>query len=71
MMRLPSHVAAAPMGGAINEAVSTPERMVTVGVTIRSTGVRLDTSLPRKTATSVTTNTARGPPVLPPRELAA
>ena len=68
MTMSPSHTAACPMGGARKVAMATPPMMVTAGVTIRSTGVRLETSLPRKTAITVTKNTARGPPA-PPRAL--
>ena len=50
MMMVPSQEANAPIGGARNCATRTPLMMVTAGVTIRSTGVRLETNLPKKMA---------------------
>ena len=70
MMAWPTALAAVPMGAATREAMPTPARMVTMGVTRMSTLVSLDTSLPHSAATMATKYTARGPPA-PPMALAA
>lgn len=70
MIKLPITVPIFPMGGAMSIAASTPVRIVTAGVTIKSTGVRLETSLPKKMDTMLTKKTDRGPP-LPPSAFAA
>ena len=70
MMSAPTRLAAAPMGAAMSRASPTPEKMVTSGVTSRSTLVSLLTALPSSAATMAMSSTARGPPA-PPRELEA
>ena len=70
IIKFPITVPISPMGGAMSMAASTPVRMVTAGVTIKSTGVRLETSLPKKMDTMLTKKTDRGPP-LPPSAFAA
>ena len=50
----PRAEAPAPMGGARRAEASTPVTIVTAGVTIRSTGVRLETNFPKKMAISAT-----------------
>ncbi|CCX39180.1 unknown [Firmicutes bacterium CAG:102] len=65
LMALPTALAAAPMEGAHHMESSTPTQMVTEGVTMISTFVSLETSLPNSAAKMVTTKTARGPPAPP------
>ena len=70
MMRVPTRLAAAPMGAAMSSASPTPAKMVTSGVTSRSTLVSLLTALPSSAATMAMSSTASGPPA-PPRALEA
>ena len=68
--KLPTALAAAPMGAATREANPMPASTVTMGVTRMSILVSLETSLPHSAARIATKYTARGPPA-PPMVLAA
>ena len=58
------------MGAAMSSARPTPVKMVTRGVTSRSTMVSLLTALPSSAATMAMSSTASGPPA-PPSSLEA
>ena len=70
IMKMPTELAIFPIPGASREARTTPVKIVTNGVTSRSTLVSLDTILPISAARMAITSTARGPPA-PPSVLAA
>ena len=69
MIRVPTWLAAAPMGAAMSMESPTPAKMVTSGVTRISTLVSLLTALPSSAATMAMMSTASGPPA-PPSALA-
>ena len=60
-MKLPTALAAVPMGAATRRAMPMPARTVTMGVTRMSILVSFATSLPHSAATMATTYTASGP----------
>ena len=68
MMRVPTWLAAVPMGAAISMERPTPAKMVTSGVTRMSILVSLLTALPSSAATMAMMSTASGPPA-PPRRV--
>ena len=65
LMNRPTALAASPIGSATRYAIPTPTRIVTIGVTMMSTFVSLDTALPNSAPTMATTSTASGPPAPP------
>ena len=65
MIRVPTWLAAAPMGAAMSMDRPTPTKMVTSGVTRMSTLVSLLTALPSSAATMAMISTASGPPAQP------
>ena len=70
MMRLPSQLAAFPIGEAIRQAARIPMLSVTNGVARRSILVSLLIALPASEAMIATAYTAKGPPA-PPRAFVA
>ena len=69
MMRVPTWLAAAPMGAAMSMDRPTPAKIVTSGVARMSIFVSLLTALPSSAATMAMMRTASGPPA-PPSALA-
>ena len=65
LMRVPTDLAARPMAGAHHMDSAQPRRMVTSGVTRRSTLVSLLTSLPTSAERMAIISTDRGPPAPP------
>ena len=70
IIAVPTVLAALPIAGAHPRLSRTPTPIVTIGVTIISILVSLETSFPNSAAKIVTTRTASGPPA-PPSSFAA